>query len=280
MVSYFRKLPVIHYANNFARNILARTAFTKETKDNQTLFYPYTMKESDSRLDVISHRYYKDADLTWLICMTNDILDPYYGAGVTEQEMISLVETKYGNVAAAYDTIVHWRNDWSADDSLITPAAYDNLLDGQKKYWTHVSNYDGTIIGYERKKEDWVVDTNKIVEVTIDTNENISEGDKITQASTNSTAIVAWSNTTSLTLKHVQGPLANGAVTTASTNTSITIVNTTEAIPSEEILYWTPVSAYEWEFEKNKQARDIRLLDKRMVDSTSKQLDRLLDDLD
>jgi hypothetical protein len=276
-MDYFRKLPIVHYNDMFARNLLTRVQFTKESFDNRTIFYPYTLKQEDRRLDIVSDKYYDNSDYAWLIMMTNNIIDPYYGPGVTLDELDELVKAKYGSIGEAQATILYWRNDWIADDSTITTAAYDNLQSGLKKYWTHVLNYDGLVIGYERKKEDWLTSTNKLVECTVTANTAFDQDARVRIGST--IAVVAFSNTTVITLKHVQGVIANNTSivsnTVTQTITAITQIN--YSIPAVEETYWTPIDAYTDLQETNQKARDIKLLDNRLKYDVEKEIERLID---
>lgn len=279
MTKYFSKFPIIPYNNMFARNLLTRVQLTKETRNNETIFYPYTLKDEDKRLEVAAHKYYKDPDYEWLVMLTNNIIDPYYGAGLPTQELDLFIEAKYGSMGEAQAQIVYWRNDWLADDSRITPGAFSALPDICKKYYNHVTDYNGTVIGHERKQEDWIVATNKLVECVITPSTDFPVDTRFTQPSTESTAVVAYSSGTSLVLKHVDGPLTTGTLTGTTTITISSITNTTYALNSSEQGYWSPVSAYDYEQEKNKQARDIELLDRRLVYDVEKEITRLLDDL-
>lgn len=277
MTDYFKKLPIVHYGEMFARNIVTRVQFSKQTRDNKTIFYPYTLKQEDKRLDIVSHKYYDDPDYTWLIMMTNNLIDPYYGPGLTTDELDEIVKAKYGSIPEAQATIAYWRNDWIADDSTITTSAYDNLQTGLKKYWTHVLDYDGSVIGYERKKEDWIVDTNKIVECTVTANTAFTPGDRVNQNNV-TFAVVQFSNTTVLTLKHVQGTLSLEEPIQSNTVSQVisSITQTNYSIPSAEAIYWAPVDAYTDMQETNQRAREIKLLDNRLASETEKEMERLL----
>lgn len=277
MTKYFSRLPVINYAGMFARNLLTRVQFSKQTKANKTIFYPYQMREADTRLDVVSDKYYKDPDYSWLIAMTNDVLDPYYETGLTSDSLQEFVVGKYGSIQEALEQIAFWRNDWLSDDSTIAPATFDNLTAGQKKYYTVVLDFNNAVIGYERKKEDWIVSTNKIIQLDITANTALGVDDRV-KINGSTTATVTFCNTSVMSLKHIQGVVANTG--TVATNTSTisyqSIIDTVFCIDPTEELYWTPVNQYEYEQEINTDRRNIKLLDNRLAQDTVKEMIRLL----
>ena len=277
MGRYFSKFQTIPYAGAFALNLLSRTQFTKETRANKTIFYPYRLKEDDGRIDVLAHKYYKDAFLDWLVFMTNQAIDPYYDLGVPHEQLEDMITVKYGSITNAQSNVAFWRNDWSADDSLISTSAYDALATGLKKYWKEVVDYSGAIIGYERKQEDWVVDTNKYVTFTY-TGDTPSLNDIIVQEAIN-TSHVSFVNSTTCTVKHVVGTLTANSATFNNTGNTLTItevLNTSFSIPANESLYWSPVSSYDYEVELNQLKRNIKVLDKRLVFEVEREVDELL----
>lgn len=271
MGKYFEKFPIVNYANQIARNITARTQFTKTTIANQTIFYPYAMKEQDTRLDIVSHKYYKNADYTWMIMMTNQAIDPYFDLGIPSDQFDKVLEAKYGSLENAQRQIAFWRNDWASDDSLISVSTYNAFGAGLKKYWNAVLDYDGNVIGYERKKEDWIVTTNMIVSFSGDGSE-LEVGDWYPYIPTtpppghppdNGEGFVTFANSSVITVQHV-------------TNTYPISSTVTQVIPVDEVHYWSPVSCYTAETEANQDKRNIKLLDNRLTQQVEKEVERLL----
>lgn len=277
MTKYFSRLPVILYNGMFVRNLLTRVQFAKETKANSTIFYPYQLKESDSRLDVISDKYYKNPDYAWLVAMTNEVIDPYYDTGLTSESLDNFIAAKYGSTSEAREQIVYWRNDWASDDSIISVDTFNALTLGEKKYFNATLNFDGQVIGYQRKQEDWIVDTNQLITLNITTSTPFAVNSRVT-TNTLSTGTVAYCNNSVMTLKHIQGNF--GTPNIVSTNTSTinvsSVVNTSFAIEPQEEQYWAPVSAYDYEAELNQSRRNITLLDNRLTNDVIKEMTDLL----
>jgi hypothetical protein len=92
---------------------------------------------------------------------------------------------------------------------------------------------------------------------------NIKQNYSSSEISSNAEVVV--SNSTVLTIKHVDGDVPNNYyVVQSSTNTIAQYSNSqviVQNIPSNETIYWTPISYYEYERRKNEKNKTIRLLD-------------------
>lgn len=286
-MKFFNKLPTIQYNGQIAKNFLARVRLTQETLDNRQLFYPYTQEEND-RVDHISYKYYNDSDYMWLIYLANDTIDPYFDVFLRDVDFDNLIVKKYGSIANASQQIALWRNNWVTDDTEITISYYENTLPAAlKKYWDPIVNEYNIVQGYERKKEDWIIDTNKMVQCTISNVTGTFEvGERVTQRYSNNlitaNAVVSYSNTSAIAVKHVVGDndilasnssviltltgISSGA--TANIQTTYTTVN----ISVDEAQYWSPVSYYEYEMEQNAQKKTFNLVDVRAKNTIETQL--------
>ena len=91
---YFDKFPIITYANNQARDITERVVFTDNTLKNPYVFYPYTI-ETYERPDQFANRYYDDSFYSWLLYLSNSVVDPYYEWYLQEEELSELIQKKY-----------------------------------------------------------------------------------------------------------------------------------------------------------------------------------------
>ncbi len=277
MSKYFSKLPIIEYGNTYARNITARVGFTDKTRSNYNLFYPYTMKDDEKRADILSHKYYDDADYAWLIYMTNDVVDPYYDLGLTDELFRKFIIKKYGSLEESQRKIQFFRNDWSVDESVLNPEQFNSLDINRKKYYTAILDYAGRVSGYERKKADWISSTNKIQQLNITANTAFTVGSAITQGAAN--AVITFANTSVVSIKHVFGNFSNGSVSSSNTTATITnVITISESIPDDEIAFWSTVSAFEYEQEENQKKRAIHLVDNRYVSMIEDEIKDLLDE--
>jgi len=217
------------------------------------------------RSDIISNAYYKDPNLDWLLWLTNDIVDPYYQWNLSEQDFSDYLIKKYGSVENSIRKIVFYRNNWYDDDKVLTPSYYENTLDmSLRKYYGPFYGKGTNVLYWKRKEEDWVQETNKIYKLTCNT-DLLTVGDLIEV--TNATAfVVGGGEITKITedsifIKNINGSFANGNVISETSSALADVVLTYDAITNDEGVFWSPVTYYDIENEKNAYNRSIRVMD-------------------
>ena len=287
MYNLFTKFPVIYYNDNPIVNILAKVKFNELAKKTKAIYYPYTIAEGE-RPDVIATNYYDDPRYSWLIYMANDIVDPLYDWPMTNEELDKFIIKKYQSLEKAKEKILFWRVNYVEDETILTPAGYEALPSYAKKYFTPRFGATESIVAYERSLLELMVDTNKIQQLAVVSTTGFVVEENIVQRTSGSitatAAIKRISNTTSIDVYNVVGAFANtgGSVgniikQAGSTNTSLSSTTTLATpIPANEAVYWTYVSAYDYENEVNEQKRHIKLIDSSYVDQIEKELDELL----
>ena len=274
-MKYFTNLPTIAYGNNFVRNIFTRVKILNDLKKNASAYYPYILQESSPaglRLENLAFDYYDDPDRVWLLHMTNEIVDPYYDVPLTQQQFDSYIEKKYGSVKNAAQKIVFYRNNYDQDDTILNLDGYETLIPERKKFWTPTINYDNSIIGYERIKDDVIISTNKIITMQVTSTSSLIVGEKVTQTTSGATGFVTFSNTSQLTLQHITGEFLNsytivGENSIISVSPASEITTLVKNISANVEVYFSPVDAYEYERELNEQKKNIYVLDSRYVGS-------------
>ena len=257
MARYFDKFPTIDYNGTPAKNILARVDFTAEAKRDVFSNFDYTIEEGISRPDLLSYGYYNNSYYDWLIYLSNEIIDPYHDYYKESGDFSSHVLAKYGSLSQARNTILYYRNAWSIDESTISTVTYDGLSAGIKKYWTGVTDANGSITGYTRERSDWKVSTNKIVELTVASVTGYATDDKITQNDAEAFIVKIDETNSILMVQHVTGAFITGTLGTT-TITGVNIIQTN--IPDVEAPFWEQVSAYDNEEETNELKRYINLI--------------------
>jgi hypothetical protein len=285
-MSYFKNFPLIQYANNLVKNILARPAIDDKLKDYRSAFYVYETKNEESLQD-IAYNYYDDAKLDWILNLTNGVIDPYYDKYKTYNQMISFITKKYGSIAAAQQEVLEYRTNWPSDFSTLTVAGYAALSDGQKKYWDAIVSDQNAVVGYERKKVDVSSSTNKIesISLTSAVSTALTVGERIIRDDdSSSVAFVSWANTSAFNIKHVTGDFSSNSTYTATGQTSgITVTANGDShsvlktvIPTDELTYYTQVTAYQDEFEKNEAKKNIDVLQKSYANKLQSDLKEVL----
>ena len=288
LYNYFNKLGIITYDDQLVNNIISSVRFKDIVLKTQAAFYPYTIKEGE-RADTIAANYYDDARYTWLVYLSNKIMDPYYEWPLSQYDLEKYLIKKYGTVAEAADKVAFYKVNWESDDSLLTPSGYAALSTDLKKYWAPIVGVQGTVVNYERKELDWVVETNQVVSVTVSSVDDYQLEEKVTQktsGTTTGTGTIKAIDTTNkrLTLFHITGSFAAtagsvgnviGAKSNATRTTSaVTIVK--NSIPTAEVSYWVEVNQYAYEDDLNEAKKHIKLIDKSLVNEIEDQMISLL----
>lgn len=286
LYNYFTKLGSVNYNNSIVTNILTSIRFKEVVKQSVTNYYPYTIKEGD-RPDTIAQFYYEDERYFWVVLLSNNIIDPYYEWPLGVNDFRKFIIKKYNSIELAQSKTAFYRNAWYNDDSILSPAAYNALSTVRKKYWNPITGFNGSVVSYERKKEDTILETNKIIEVTVNSSNNFIIGENVTQKTSGTTTAsgsIRLASNNILTLVHINGTFANtggniGSIVGAESLASRTISNVDTiyiSIPSDEFVYWEPVSFYNYESELNESRKNIKLIDRQFLQVIEDQMIELL----
>jgi len=275
--SYFKNFPTASYSGVLVTDIMKRMKIDSKVRDKSSVFFPYTLIEGE-RPDTIAENYYEDSNFAWLIYFANQIIDPYFEWPLWEDEMHEFIKSKYQSVQKAMDTVVFFRNNWYPDESIITQGAFQSLPGSLKKYWQPIFDFRGNISSYERAKKDMMVETNMVVSLNHNQNLPFEIGEIVKQGSSAS-GIVKARSSGNIVVEKIQGAFANTATTNYDQTSSATITSSsiiTKAIPDNETVYWTPVSAFDYEEEINNQRKTIYILDKIYLDQIELEMKGML----
>lgn len=277
-MNYFDKLPTITYNNQLSKNLLARARLSDSIRATRTAFYPYTIDTND-RIDHLSNLYYENPGYTWLIWLTNNMVDPYFDVPLSEDDLVNHIITKYGSYSLAARKIKLYRNNWYDNvDQTLTVAQYNSLGDGTQKYFDPVLDNVLNVAKYVRKRDDDMMITNKVQSVTISSvTGTFTVGEEVQTNATNY-AFVTYVGTSSITVQHVTGTLSgtiagqeSGATATVGTVTTIA-----QPIPATDAAFWSPVTFLEYEQELNEAKKAIKLLDIRYASQAEADLRRIM----
>ena len=110
-MSYFSKFPKMTYDIKGDKNrkllpdILRRVKLRSKLKTETMLFDKYDVKEGEKPEDV-AYKWFGDAELHWVVLMTNDITDRYYEWPMNSVQFAEYLTDKYG--AGNEDGIHHY----------------------------------------------------------------------------------------------------------------------------------------------------------------------------
>ena len=288
---YFDKFEQIQYANTTVRNITQRTVFLNSVYNNPFFYYPYDIQQGE-RPDMIADRYYGDQYMSWLLYMSNKVIDPYHDWYVDQTTFEEFIVKKYGSLANAMTKIKYYRNNWYSDPApTITAAVYENLDPALRKFYEPVPINDVIVNNpreYTRKKEDWSIRTNAISRYATANGAGFVTTevvDVVFGLSSQGTGQVAFANTTTVVLENLSGVVTTGTISGSSymkgreslTNTAFTTATSVaNNIPAAETGYWTAVTLYDYETEINERNKSILVLKSDYSSGAARQLRDLL----
>ncbi len=286
LYNYFSKLKTVAYNDDIVNNIITSIRFKEIVEVNEAVFYPYVVEEGE-RADQIAAHYYDDDRYAWLVYLSNQIIDPYFQWHLTTNQFNEFIKKKYNSIEEAQTKIAFYRVNWYTDDTLLSESAYSSLSSTLKRYWSPIVGYAGNVGSYERKRIDTILETNKIVSVTVNSTIDVSVGDKVYQKTSGiltASGFVTVIENSNIILNNITGAFATtagavGGLTDLNITYSknITDVNTLATpISSTEAAYWESVDWYTYENELNESRKTIRLLDKQFLGTVEDQMIELL----
>jgi len=175
MSFYFENFKITEYELNGKKydltNITLRYKFRETVKNYEYAFQDYTVPEGYS-IENLSYLYYDSSEYTWLIILSNDIIDPHYDYPLNYENFRKYIISKYGSWEYAEFNIHHfervgiYKNETQQlvefDSPIILDRkVFENVLDeqGNKKYPNLPVLYDEekrmvSILEYEIEKND------------------------------------------------------------------------------------------------------------------------------
>jgi hypothetical protein len=288
MERYFDKFPIIRYSNNNVVDITLRVKLLDRISANPYAFYPYTITDSE-RADQFSSRYYKDPYQSWLIYLTNNIVDPYYEWYLDEEQFIEYLDKKYQSYFTAQQKIKYYQNNWENQEN-INLSEYNALPSSMRKYWSPLYGTGSNVTGYERIATDWSTSTNKVVSYAVSNNAFVY--DEICdivfdQDNVGKGQVIAAANNV-LYLQHMSGSfytsddvtIKNNSYiygTESNVNTVFTSVSSVaNNISEEELIYWKPITYYEYELNRNEFNKTLKVIDSDFAQLASDSIKELL----
>ena len=147
---YFSSFPKIVYdIDNTGKltivtEIFRRIKIREKIADNSALYFKYLVQSGDTP-ESIAYRHFGSQHLHWVILLTNNITDRYYGWPLDDQSFEEYVNSKYTNPGAVH----HYEKTQSS--GVTTSSDYSHLIEvnSTESGASSVSNYE-----YERRRQD------------------------------------------------------------------------------------------------------------------------------
>lgn len=109
---YFSNFPLIEYNGVALRNIMLKTNIIKELFLGQSIFYTYEVKDGE-KPSMVAYNYYGSVDYTWLVMISNQMIDPYFDWILSDEEFQQFIISKYNSILAAQTLVVEYADNVS-----------------------------------------------------------------------------------------------------------------------------------------------------------------------
>ena len=116
---YFSLFPLTLYDSTgknktatIAPNLLKRVAIRTRAKENTFMFSEYYITEGETP-ESLAFDLYENANLHWVILLTNGITDRYHQWPLTYQQFESFIDKKYTNI----DAVHHYEINFTSGDT-------------------------------------------------------------------------------------------------------------------------------------------------------------------
>jgi hypothetical protein len=269
--TYFNLFKDIQYGNTTAIDIMERAVSSLNTNGNPYIFYPLDITNG-ARADQIANYNFKDPYASWVLYLTNNIIDPYYDWYLDDDQFNQFIVNKYGSIQQATQKVAYWTNNW-VDQPSLSVSGYNAEIAGNPgriKYWepSTYNNYN-QIIQYSRTQIDWKVDTNQTISYTLTSNAQFTI-DEIVNIGTNGSGQVVQSNNNILVVQHLFFPQMSGNIVGQESGETAAIQSVNYQsinISADEFVYWTPIYYYDMERIKNEGNRTILVMQNNDVPS-------------
>ena len=152
-MAYFSKFPkgVYDIAGNkqykLVTDIMRRIKVRSKILDEASLYDTYDVP-SGERPEMTAFKHFGDTELHWVILLTNNITDAYYGWPLSDQDFEKYVTDKYSNPGAVHHYEITQSSGKTTGDG---PSDYSHKVEvnSTEAGAESVSNYE-----YERREQD------------------------------------------------------------------------------------------------------------------------------
>ena len=152
---YFNNFPLIQFSSvkggepKIVTNLLRRVALRAKVKENTMMFDTYDVREGETP-EMIAHKLYGDAELHWIVCMTNDIVNRFHDWPMNTNQFLSYVRDKYDNPNAVH----HYEISATSGDTTKKIEVYNNsaLYSGDTDFYANATAV--TNLEYEESQQE------------------------------------------------------------------------------------------------------------------------------
>jgi hypothetical protein len=161
-MAYFNKFPLMAYDTvgkgdyKLVTNILKRVKLRSSLKNGLMLFDKYDVVAGENPED-IAFKYYGNAELHWVILMTNNITDRFYQWPMTQPQFDNFLTDKYGS--GNEDTVHHYETEQSSGPTTSNgPGDHSHMVEVN-------SDHENPTIISNREYEERIQDKHRQIEL-------------------------------------------------------------------------------------------------------------------
>lgn len=171
---YFKNFPLVFYNDIKLRNIMLKTNIIKDVFLSDTSFYTYQVKDGE-KPSMIAFDYYGSVDFTWLVILSNQIIDPYFEWIMSNEEFDSYLTKKYGSVSLAQSEIVEYKDITGNVVTLDTHTYYSMVGSQLISNMTPVYAYDKEFELNEQKRNIQLIDSSYAQQIAIELEKSLTQ---------------------------------------------------------------------------------------------------------
>jgi hypothetical protein len=146
MSVYFSYFPKGVHTENRVTDITRRVDFRKTTLADPYAFQPYQIV-GDDRAEDIALYYYGGVEYTWLVWMSNRVIDPYFEWPMSDTNFNRYIQKKYAAQAnTTGQAVIDWTLNTEIDTNIVF---YRNIEDPDIKIYKDTYTLDDSIVASE-----------------------------------------------------------------------------------------------------------------------------------
>jgi hypothetical protein len=164
---YFSNFPLVNYNGVSLRNIMLKTNIIKELFLGQSVFYTYEVKDGE-KPSMVAYNYYGSVDYTWLVMISNQMIDPYFDWILSDEEFQQFIISKYGSIPAAQTLVVEYADNVSDERYSLDTFNYVFEGDDLDGWLIPVYAYDKEFELNEQKRNIKLIDKRFTRQITLE----------------------------------------------------------------------------------------------------------------
>lgn len=159
MIDYFQNFPLVIDARsgNSMRNITLSVDVPANVLVNQSLFYPYVVKDGETPT-IVAYNYYGDIGYVWLIAIANQMFDFTSQWPKSEIDFNAYIAATYGSQANAMSQISYYASNSDPTYPNVTPISYSYFSQQKQALFSPVSVYQDELNKNEAKRAIQLID--------------------------------------------------------------------------------------------------------------------------